>query len=243
MCFNVSLKLKKARMEERYNAIYPDELIVDPIYHTSAFEHPSLPVLTSEKPDKFNLMIWGLIPSWVKTEKDAIEISRTTANARAESITSKPSFRLIAKSNRCIIPISGFFEWQLVDNKKIPWFITLKNEDIISLAGLWSEWVNPQTGEIKKTFTILTTEANEMMAKIHNTKKRMPAILTRETEGIWLDKKTTTNEYPSIIKPLANNLLDAYTVSPLVSNARINRNVPEVIERYIYENTNQRELF
>jgi len=235
------MKVKKARMEERFNATYSKEF--DPINHTSAFEHPTVPILTSAQSDQFQGMRWGLIPSWIKTEKDANEISIKTLNARADSITEKPSFRQVVKTNRCIIPVTGFFEWQHIDKKKIPWFIKLKNEDLFSLAGLWSEWVNPQTGELLKTFTIITTDANDLMAKIHNTKKRMPAILTRDSEHSWLDNNLSIEQYPTIIKPLNNELLEAYTISPLISNARMNRNVPEVTERFNYESPQQWQLF
>jgi putative SOS response-associated peptidase YedK len=231
------MKVKKARMEERFNAVYPENFDLQPIHHTSAFEHPVLPILTSQLSNQFQGMAWGLIPSWIKTEKDAQEISLKTLNARAESITEKPSFRQVARANRCIIPITGFFEWQLVDKKKIPWFIKIKNDDVFTLAGLWSEWVNPQTGELFKTFTVITTEANELMAKIHNTKKRMPVILARDSEQIWLDKN------PSIVKPINSDLLEAYTVSPLVSNSMVNRNVPEVLKPFNYDTSNQGQLF
>ena len=120
MCFNISLQLKKTRMEQRYNAVYPEDIDFKPIYHASAFERPQLPLITNLQPNRFELMNWGLIPSWVKTEVEAKEISTKTMNARAESITHKPSFKQSAKTNRCIIPITGFFEWQQIDSKKNP---------------------------------------------------------------------------------------------------------------------------
>jgi putative SOS response-associated peptidase YedK len=243
MCFNISLKVKKARMEERFNAVYPVDSEYKTIYHTSAFEKPYVPILTSQSPYGFQLMQWGLIPNWVKTDKEAKEISLLTLNARAESIAQKPSFKQSSKSNRCLVPVTGFFEWQQVNSKKIPWFITLKDEDLFSLAGLWSEWVNPQTGELTNTFTIITTEANDLMAKIHNTKKRMPAILSIKDEIKWLDPNLEANQFSSILKPFDDKLLNAYTVSPLVSQANKNRNIPEVLDQYSYEIPKQGNLF
>ncbi len=243
MCFNISMQLKKARMEERFNAVYPDDLPYEERFHTSAFERPTLPVLTNNQADKFQLMTWGLIPGWAKSEKDALEISLKTMNAKAETLTDKPSFRQVAKTNRCLIPVTGFFEWQQVNSKKIPWFISLKDEDAFSLAGIWSEWVNPTTGELKKTFSVITTEANGLMAKIHNTKKRMPVILTQGNEKSWIDEKTSISMYSNILKPLDDDKLQAYTVSPLVSNPRNNRNVPEVLKEYNYESAQQKNLF
>jgi putative SOS response-associated peptidase YedK len=243
MCFNISLKVKKARMEERFNAVYPDGLEYKELYHASAFEKPYLSILTTQSPESFQLMHWGLIPNWVKTEKEAKDISRLTINARAETISLKPSFKQSSKSNRCIIPVTGFFEWQQINTKKIPWFITLKDDELFSLAGLWSEWVNPQTGELNNTFTIITTEANDLMAKIHNTKKRMPAILELSDEIKWLDPNLESKHFASILKPIDDKLLKAYTVSPLVSQANKNRNIPEVLEPFNYEIASQGNLF
>lgn len=243
MCFNISLKSKKITLEQRYNAVYPKEFDFKPIYHVSAFERSKLPLLTSQQSDRFSLMNWGLIPPWVQTETEAHEISTRTMNARSESITQKPSFRHSVKSNRCIIPITGFFEWQQVNSKKLPWFITAEDEDLLSLAGLWSEWVNPVTGEVSQTFTIITTEANELMAKIHNTKKRMPAILKNEDEMKWLDPNLKIDTFETLLKPYDSKLLKAHTVSSLVSQANKNRNIPEVLDHFDYNKTSQGSLF
>jgi len=243
MCFNISLQLKKARMEQRYSAIYPDSIDTKPIYHASAFERPQLPLLTNQQPDRFQLMTWGLIPAWVKTEDEAKKISVHTMNARAETIAQKLSFRQSAKTSRCIIPATGFFEWQQVGSKKIPWFITFADDDFFSFAGLWSEWANPLTGEVSHTFSIITTEANELMAKIHNTKKRMPAILGIENEKKWLDSNLEIDTFDTLLKPVDSKLLKVYTVSPLVSQTKQNRNVPEVLSPYNYNSINQAKLF
>lgn len=243
MCFNISLKIKKARMEQRYNAVYPENLDFTPIFHASAFERPLLPLLTNQQPDKFSLMNWGLIPSWIKIEQEAHDISSKTMNARVETIAQKPSFRQSIESKRCIIPITGFFEWQQIGAKKIPWFISLEGEDVFSLAGLWSEWTNPMTGELAHTFTIITTEANDLMAQIHNTKKRMPAILSIENEKRWLDSKLKNDTFDTVIKPYDGANLKAYTVSSLVSQTKKNRNVPEVLDNFNYSSSNQGKLF
>ena len=243
MCFNISLKIKKARMEQRYNAVYPENFEFSPIYFTSAFEKPLLPLLTAQQPNKFKLMNWGLIPSWVKSEEEANEISSKTMNAMVETINQKPSFRQSLQSKRCIIPITGFFEWQQIGSKKIPWFISLEGEDVFSLAGLWSEWTNPLTSEVSQSFTIITTEANDLMAQIHNTKKRMPAILSIENEKRWLDSNLKIDTFDTIIKPFESKYIKAYTVSTLVSQSNKNRNVPEVLNLFDYNSASQGKLF
>ncbi len=112
-------------------------------------------------------------------------------------------------------------------------YIALMNE-IISLAGLFSEWVRSTTGEVLGTFTIITTDANEMMAEIHNSKKRMPAILDRTDEKKWMNLSLPPAEALSLLKPSPEEILKAHTISPLVNNRNANRNTPEVIQPYNY---------
>ena len=105
-----------------------------------------------------------------------------------ETIHEKHSFRNVVK-NLCLILSDGFYEWQWLDEKGIKkqkFELTLPENQAFAFAGLWSEWVDKSTGEIRYTYTILTTEANELMAKIHNTKKRMPVIVATDTEQNWL---------------------------------------------------------
>ena len=105
-----------------------------------------------------------------------------TFNARSESIDKKPSFSSSFRSKRCIIPVKGFFEWQHVGNEKIPWYIYHSENEILSIAGLYDEWIENNTGEVFSTFSIITTDANDLMAEIHNSAKRMPAILDKSSE-------------------------------------------------------------
>ena len=100
----------------------------------------------------------------------------------------KASFRS-SLNNRCLVLSDGFYEWQWLDDKgkqKLKFLITRPNEEAFAFAGLWNDWVDKSTGEIIKTYTIITTAANELMAKIHNNKKRMPFILSNEIEEAWL---------------------------------------------------------
>ncbi len=108
-----------------------------------------------------------------------------TFNARSETVSSKPAFRECFSSRRCLVPVRGFFEWQHVGGRKIPWYITLRDEEIFSLAGIWDSWTM-QGGMTLETFSVVTTRANELMEEIHNTKKRMPVILPSSAEKIWL---------------------------------------------------------
>jgi putative SOS response-associated peptidase YedK len=139
----------------------------------NGFSHPRMPVVINQKLEWMN---WGLIPFWVKTEEMAGELWNQTLNARWESIHQKPSFQKI-KENRCIVPCTGFWEWKQVGNSKIKHNIISEKEEFLFFAGMFDEWINPNSGECVKTFSILTQDANLLMADIHNSKKRMPVIL------------------------------------------------------------------
>lgn len=143
----------------------------------NGFEHPNVAVLINKNPMMLQTAGWGLIPNWASHD-----FNRTnTLNARIETLEEKPSFQPYLQQ-RCIIPISSFFEWQWLDPKgkqKQKFEIEQKGQ-LTFLAGLWTE----RNGIF--TYTVVTTAANELMATIHNIKKRMPLILTQENKENWL---------------------------------------------------------
>lgn len=238
MCFSVNVNLVKEELEERYGINFPDKYRYEPSYYYHAFGLPDVPAICSSDPGMVRLLKWGLIPSWIRTPQEADEIRLKTFNARSESIDSKPSFSSSFKSKRCIIPVKGFYEWQHVGTKKIPWYIYCLNDDIFSIAGLYSEWVRSDSGETISTFSIITTDANELMAEVHNSKKRMPAILGREDEKKWIDLSLSREEASELLRPYPSELLKAHTISPLVNSRTENRNTPEVIKPYSYKSDN-----
>ncbi|HBE43416.1 MAG TPA: SOS response-associated peptidase [Bacteroidales bacterium] len=232
MCFSVNVNLVKEELEERYGVNFPDKYRYEPSYYYHAFSLPELAAVCSGYPGTIRLLKWGLIPSWVRNSEDAAAIRTKTFNARAESLGSKPSFSPSFKSKRCLIPVKGFFEWQHVGKEKIPWYIYSVNDEILTLAGLYAEWLNKESGELLSTCTIITTDANEMMAEIHNSKKRMPAILLKDDEKKWIDLTTSPEVASEILKPCPVNILKAHTIGPLVNNRNADRNTPEVIREY-----------
>src|SRR5690606_30645533 len=150
----------------------------------NAFQFPATPVITNATPDLIQLYHWGLIPFWAKDDG----IKKNTLNAKMETIHEKPSFRNVV-NNRCLVLADGFYEWQWLDEKgkqKQKYELTLPNHEAFAFAGLWSEWTDKTTGELRYTYTILTTEANPLMSRIHNTKKRMPVIVAPDHERDWL---------------------------------------------------------
>ncbi len=158
---------------------------------------------------------WGLVPSWSKD----VSTSKGLINARAETITEKPSFREAFKSHRCIIPASGFYEWQKKGTAaKQPFYFYLKEREVFGFAGLWEEWVDKATGDLLETCTIITTEANEVLKPVH---ERMPVILKSESYNEWLDTKVKdTTKLQELLKPYPAKEMDSHAVSKSV-------NIPE----------------
>jgi putative SOS response-associated peptidase YedK len=232
MCFTVNVNLVKEELENRYGATFLDPDKYHPSYYYHAFALPELPAICSGKKDKIQILKWGLIPSWVKNIDSAGEIRFKTFNARSESIDSKPSFSSSFASKRCIIPVKGFFEWQHTGQKKIPWYIYRSDNDIISMAGLWSEWTDTDSGDSISTFSIVTTDANDLMAGIHNSQKRMPVVLERSQESKWLDLTTPKEEALNLLKPYPSEVLKAHTISQLVNRNSAVRNSPDVIKPF-----------
>ncbi len=236
MCFSVNVNLVRDELENRYGVSFPNRDRYEPSYYYHAFGLPELPAICSGSPDKVQLLRWGLIPSWTRSTADAEAIRFRTFNARAESITSKPSFSGSFKSKRCLIPVKGFFEWQHDGDVKIPWYIYHADEEIFSIAGLFDQWVETTTGEILNTFSIITTDANDLLAVIHNSKKRMPVILDKNNEFKWISPVISSDEALEMLKPCPSEILKAHTISNLVNNKSANRNTPEVIRPFARQN-------
>lgn len=196
-------------------------------YFVSAFEHPDLPIVTK---DKIVMSQWGLIPSWVKNNLVAEEIRKKTLNAKSETIFEKPSFSDSIYKKRAILGVTGFFEWQTVENQKHPYFIHSKNNPWLSLGCIYSNWLNKETGELQCTFSIVTVAANDLLSEIHNTKKRMPLVLTKEMEHLWLNEKVDVENLKSLMQPVSSKELAAYKVSTFLNYSKNNRNIPEAIK-------------
>lgn len=238
MCFTVNVNLIKEELENRYGATLIDTDKYRPSYYYHAFGLPSLPAICSGEPSKIKILTWGLIPSWTKSRNQADIIRFKTFNARSETINIKPSFTSSFSSKRCIIPVKGFFEWQHTDEGKIPWYISSAENGIISLAGIYDDWNDTNTGEVFSTFSIVTTEANDLMAKIHNSGKRMPVILNGAGEKSWIDLTTSKEDVMNLLLPYPSEIIKAHTIGPLINSKSSNRNTPELIQPYNYSEEN-----
>lgn len=246
MCFHSSMSKKAQALAARYgrktDILEIVKEIIEEQYHTAAYYHPLCPIVTSDV--EIQAFQWGLIPFWVKpkgSNKEAIaetierasDIQNATINARAETIFEKPSFREPIKSRRCLIPSTGFFEYQHhPDKTTTPYFIFVKSEEIFSLGGIWDYWSDPETGKEIGTFSIITTSANPLIAHIHNGGKnpyRMPLILPRELEERWLDPKLSHTDIMRLMQPFGAEDMDAYPVRKDFS--KLKSNDPAIVER------------
>jgi len=203
-------------------------------YHVGAFENIKLPVITNKNPDQVQLFKWGLIPFWVKDEKTANEFKDRTVNARSETIFEKPAFRSSAGKKHCLVIADGFFEWRYYNGKNYPYYIRLKDREVFSIAGLWDSWINKDNNEEIYSYTIITTEANPLMAMIHNKKKRMPAILDKKNEKKWISETLSKDETMDLLKPFDESKMTAYTISKMITTRDIDVNVPQVLEPFQY---------
>jgi putative SOS response-associated peptidase YedK len=177
----------------------------------------SLAVITNKDPSTLSFFRWGLIPNWAKDPK----IGNKLINARSEGVLEKPSFRNAFRKRRCLVPADGFYVWRQSD--KTPFRIIRKNRQPFAMAGIWEEWNDPE-GQVVQTFSILTTEPNDLMAKLHN---RMPVILSAGDEQKWL-QETAENVLTGLLTPFPAFEMLAYPISRLV-NSPANDN-PSILE-------------
>ncbi len=241
MCYHDSKNFKYDDLEEyydysrHYGALADEEIKKqwgNGYFHENGFDHHASPVLTK---DGFGLFNWGLIPWYTKTLQDAAQLRIRTLNCISEEMFDKPSYRDSLKDGkRCLVPMTGFFEWKWQDSKgkeKTPYYIYLKEQKLFSVAGLYSSWKDKTTDKVHHTYTVLTTKANPLMEEIHNNKKRMPVILPKEFERDWLNPELTKEDVLAMCQPYDTNKMDAHPISKLITSKKEDSNVPKVLER------------
>ena len=165
-------------------------------------------------------MRWGLIPGWWK--KTVKEVP-STFNARAETAAEKPMFRSAFKRTRCIVPASGYYEWRAVEGGKQPYFISAADGELLSIAGLWDEWRDPETSETISNATLIVTAANDFTRRIHD---RMPVMLAQRDHETWLTGKAGVE----LLRPAPNDLLRMWPVSKRVNASGRGDDDPSLIE-------------
>jgi putative SOS response-associated peptidase YedK len=168
-------------------------------------------------------MRWGLVPSW--WSKSLKELKLATFNARADTVTTKPFFRSAFKRTRCLIPVSGYYEWQDTPGGKQPWYFTARDgSPALTIAGLWDEWTNPATGQPLKSCTMIITEPNDFVAEVHD---RMPVLLTEKQFDPWLSGEAGVEYF----KPATSDTLQKWPVSKRVNSSRASDDDATLIEK------------
>ena len=171
----------------------------------NVFAFEKTPVIIDENPGEIDFFNWGLIPFWCKDDR----IKKMTLNAKIETLKDKPAFK-DSVGNGCLIIANGYYEWKWLDPKgkeKQKYLINPKDQDVFAFAGIYSSWKNPQSDEFINSYSIITTEANELQDRIHNNKKRMPVVLRKVDRNNWLSgKKIEAFAFPYEVRLAAQAL-------------------------------------
>ena len=208
MCGRYSLIADMGELQERFG-FDGSELTHAPRYNVAPTQMALTVTNGSERRGSY--MRWGLIPPWAKSAS----VGNLMINARAETVAEMLSFRTALQRRRCLVLADGFYEWQGKGSSRRPMRITMASGEPFAFAGLWDAWRDPK-GEVVRSCAIITMSANESLSPIHD---RMPVILPRELESLWLDHDI--QDYASlagILTPYTTNEMALYEVSSLVNS-------------------------
>ena len=188
--------------------------------HYNAAPTQLLPVITNTSPEGVSLFYWGIPPSWAKNKT----VSEKVINVKAEALKEKPSLRKVILKRRCLIPADGFYAWKKSGQKTlIPYRIVASSGALLSFAGIWEDFEDNEGGE-QSTFIMLTRPEEDTLRQIN---ERMPVILSRDAEKIWLNSAADENVLLALLETPSGEQLSAYTVSPRIN--AISEDVPSLI--------------
>ncbi len=212
MCFHYALTAKAKLAKSRFSQIKSDI----EVFHANGFAHPKMPVILDNNQTELSYLHWGMIPFWVENAEKAKILQKQTLNARTETVFEKPSFKESIITKRCLVLAEGYYEYHHYKGKSYPYYINLKSKELFAFAGIWSSWQN-EKAEIINTYSILTTSANTLVAKVHNKPKasneaRMPLILPKKIEMDWLNE-LNNDEIKSFFKIYPEENMQAKLIS------------------------------
>lgn len=209
MCGRFTASFEFREIKVRFN-VQRDLPLFAPRYNIAPSQEVPV-IVQDEGVNELKPMRWGLVPAWAPDPS----IGNRMINARAETVTEKPSFRRLVQQRRCLIPADGFYEWRREGNRKVPVWIRLKKREPFAFAGLWDAWRDPE-GETLQTFTIITTVPNALLRPIHN---RMPVIFDALQAKQWLDPRLSVREadIAAVLAPFPSEQMEAHDVSALVN--------------------------
>jgi len=222
MCGRYALYGPVSRKNRHAIEFLEQEIEFGPRYNAAPTQ--KLPVfrIRSGHRGELTLLRWGLVPSWAKDPA----IGARMINARAETVAEKPAFRTAFKRRRCLVPMSGFYEWKKAPGRKVPYFIHPLNSKVFAAAGLYEYWPGKAGAEPIESYTIITSEANELMRTLHD---RMPVLLPQSAYEAWLDPANEkTDALMDMLKPYPAEEMRAYPISLRVNNVK--NDAPELIE-------------
>ncbi len=216
MCGRSSLTLTEKQLEEKFGkSFYSDELHrYEPLPNFNIAPTHYVPIVTNEDITHFQFSRWGFLPGWAKD----INYGSRLINARIETIESKAAYKSAFHRKRCLIPMSGYYEWLKKGGKKYPYYIVRTDKQPFFMAGIWNVWKSPD-GSLIPTFSIITRDAPDKLAYIHN---RMPAILPDDEAQYWLDENQSLSELKECIFTIDPSILMAYHVSNRVNSVKNN---------------------
>jgi putative SOS response-associated peptidase YedK len=211
MCGRFSLAVSKERIKKKYGVQIEEEII--PNYNIAPTQ--SAYVIANNNPKVVQTMNWGLVPHWARDKK----VGNNLINARSEGVSGKPSFRMPIRKNRCLVLADGFYEWRKEGRKRIPYRITLRDDTLLTMAGIWDTWIEPNSQQLYHSFAVMTIAPNKEMQRVHD---RMPVIFPNmETQAQWLsniDLETALN----MLQTLKDDSLNVFPVSSKVNSVASN---------------------
>ena len=221
MCGRFTVQLTGGEIHELYDVAQPQLAMELPLRYNGAPTQAFAACRLDEEGRRVVTSLrWGLVPSWAK---DA-GIGARLINARAETVNEKPSFRAAFRARRCLVPASGWFEWQGTGRAKRPWFLALEDGSPLSFAALWERWDKGEDG--LETFTIITTEACEHLAGIHH---RQPAIIPPDRFADWLDPGSQPEQLLDLVRAPCAGPFERRPVSTRVN--RVANDDARILER------------
>ena len=237
MCGRYVSRTEKQRIAETFHAkIIPENYDPDfaPSYNVAPQTMQPVVRLNRDTGEReIARLRWGLVPFWAKDSK----ISYSTINARAESLVTSPTYREALKHRRCLIPADAFYEWRQIDKKtKQPYAIALADDQMMAFAGLWERWKDRKTGQALETYTVITTDPNELMEPFHD---RMPVILSPADYERWLAPAEPSHLPLDLLKPYPDEQMKAWQVRKDVGNVK--NDYPELLEAPLPESVSKQE--
>jgi len=208
MCGRYNLRATPSEIAEIFAVLRVPDFV--PRYNIAPTQQVlSIRLVEPSKIRQADMLRWGLVPFWSKDPKSGPPL----INARADTVRTKPAFRAAFKSRRCLVPMSGFYEWSTVGTTKQPYHIAMKDDRPFAIAGLWESWTGD--GKTVESVTMITTDPNEVLQPFHD---RMPVVIAPAEYDTWLSG--TPDEAADLMKPYDPRAMHAVAVSTVVNNAR-----------------------